>query len=263
MLPAVSEIHPTAIIDSNASLGADCVIGPYCIVEAGVTLGERCRLDAHAVVRSGSELGEDVRVFSGAVIGGEPQDLTFDPRIPSRVVIGAGSVLREGVTVNRSLREGGVTRLGERVYMMAFSHAAHDCRLEEGVVLANGALLAGHVRVGAYAFIGGGAGIHQYCRIGEAVMVGGNASITKDIPPGLSVVDRNHLVGPNLVGLRRRGLSAEEIGIFKRTYRDLYTEPGNIREKARRRLEGEGTAVDLVRRFLAFFGEGTRGFAAP
>ncbi len=259
----MAQIHPTAIIDRKASIGTDCEIGPYCIVEKTAVVGDGCRLGAHAVIRSGVELGARVRVDSGAVIGGEPQDLSFDPRVPSRVWIGADCTLREGVTVNRSLREDCVTRLGERVYMMAFSHAAHDCVLGEGAVLANAALLAGHVQVGAFAFVGGGAGIHQFCRIGEGAMVGGNAAVTKDIPPGLSVVDRNQVVGLNLVGLKRRGISTEEISAFKRVYRELYQEPGNIRQKARRRLDGNHEIPDLIRRFLEFFQEGTRGFVTP
>ncbi len=256
----MDNFHPTAIIDTNASIASDCRIGPYCVVEEGAVLGAGCRLDSHVVIKRRTELGERVKVFSGAVLGGDPQDLSFDPEMCSKVVIGNDCTLREGVTVNRSLTQNGVTRLGERVYMMAFSHAAHDCAIGDRAVLANAALLAGHVSLGAHAFVGGGGAVHQFCRIGEGVMIGGHSSITKDVPPGISVVDRNHVLGLNLVGLKRRGYSAEEINEFKRVFRELYSEPGRIRDRARRRLEANPEAPVLIRRFLEFFQEGTRGF---
>ena len=251
------------MLDRSVTLGNGCEIGPYCVVEPGVVLGAYCRLDSHVVIKRWTRIGDSVRVHSGAIIGGDPQDQSFDPETVSCVEVGAGSVLREGVTVHRSTIGGGVTRLGERVYLMGFAHVAHDCVLGEGVVMANGALLAGHVHVGAYTFVGGGAGIHQFCRIGETVMVGGNAAITKDIPPGLSVVDRNRVIGLNVVGLKRRGLSGADVDAYKKAFREFYAEPGTLREKARRRLNGGATLSEWNRRFFEFFLEGSRGVVVP
>lgn len=263
ILVAVGKIHPSAVIDRNARLGYDCEVGPYSVVEEGAVIGRGCRLDSHVVIKRRTEIGEEVRVSSGAIIGGDPQDLAFDPETVSRVVVGEGSTLREGVTLHRSIKEGGVTAVGKGVFMMAFSHAGHDCRVGDGAVLANGALLAGHVTLGARSFVGGGAGIHQHCRIGECVMVGGNAAITKDVPPGLSVADRNHLIGLNAVGLKRLGFSSEEINAFKTFSRRFYSGEGRIRERARRWLEEEPDMPELCRRFTSFFLEGTRGFVVP
>ncbi len=259
----VGKIHASAIIDRSVSLGNGCEVGPYCVVESDAVLGEHCCLESHVVVKRWSNIGPSVRICSGAVVGGDPQDRSFDSSIASRVEVGADSVLREGVTVHRSTREGGVTRLGERVYLMAFSHVAHDCDVGDDVVMANGALLAGHVHVGARVFIGGGAGIHQFCRLGDTVMVGGNAAITKDIPPGLSVIERNRVLGLNLVGLKRSGLSAGEIDTYKRMLREFYAEPGPLRDKARRHLQDNLAAPEWRRRFFEFFLDGRRGCVFP
>ncbi len=259
----MGKIHASAIVDRSVILGNGCEIGPYSVVEPGVVLDDHCCLESHVVVKRWSHIGSGVRICSGAVVGGDPQDQSFDSSIASRVEVGADSVLREGVTIHRSTSEGGVTRLGRRVYLMAFSHVAHDCVVGDGAVLANAALLAGHVHVGARAFVGGGAGIHQFCRVGDTVMVGGNAAVTKDIPPGLSVVDRNRVLGLNLLGLKRSGLSVAEIDAYKRMFREFYAEPGPLREKARRRLEDNAAAPEWSRRFFEFFLEGRRGFVFP
>ena len=164
-------IHPTAIVSDDAVIGAGSVIGPYSVIEEGVILGENCSVAAHVIVRQGSVLGNEVTVDSFAVIGGLPQSLNFDTAIQSGVRIGDGSVIREGCTISRASSEGGNTVVSGECFLMAQSHIAHDCELGSGVVLANNVMLAGHVKVGAKTFIGGGAGIHpvpvrgrQYCR---------------------------------------------------------------------------------------------------
>lgn len=237
------------------------VIHPSAIVEPGAVLGDGCEIQAHAIVTRHCTLGERVIVHPFAVLGGDPQYLKFDRGIESRVVIGSGSVVREHVTVNRSIHAGVATRLGAGCFLMASSHVAHDCSLGDNVVLANAALLAGHVSVGDNTFVGGGAAVHQFCRIGDGVMVAGHASLTRDIPPGTMVAERDEVIGLNLVGLKRRGVARAAIAELKRAFHDVYFTPGNIREVAARLLGDSAFSSDEAQRFLAFFAAGTRGFA--
>ncbi len=241
-------IHPSAVIH------------PTALVEPGAEVGAGCDIRAYAVVTRFCILGEGVVVHPFAVIGGDPQFLKFDPATPSRVRIGARSVLREHVTVNRSIHAGRETVIGENCFMMAASHAGHDCEVGAHVVFANGALLAGHVQVGVYTFLGGGAAVHQFCRIGESVMVAGHASITRDVPPFTMVAERDALVGCNLVGLRRRGFTSATIAEIKALYRDLFLDGGNPRASAATR-SSTTTGSDEAQRFLDFFATGKRGFA--
>lgn len=256
-------IHSTAILGRTAVVPDDCEIGPYSIIEEGVILSAGCRIGPHVVIRQGSTLGEGVIVHSGAVIGGEPQDLSFEPTIPSGVTIGARTVIREGVTVSRSTRKLEQTVIGPHCYLMASSHVAHDCVLAERVILANAVMLAGYVQVGRHSFLGGGAGVHQFCRIGESVMLGGNASITLDLPPFTMVAERNRLAGLNLIGLKRRGFSSEVIADLKRCFRAVYSDASNPRKAAVAALEQNVAATDEGDFFLGFFTEGKRGFARP
>lgn len=254
-------IHPTAIVSPDAQIGENVEIGPYAIVEGDVQIGEGSKLDSHSIVKSGSRIGKNVLVGNYVVIGGLPQDLGFDPAIPTYAVIGDGTALREGATVNRATQPEGSTVIGENCYLMAQSHVGHDCKLGERVVLANGAMVAGFVAIGSFSFMGGGAGIHQYNRIGEGVMIGGNAAISLDIAPYTIVADRNELFGLNLVGLRRRKVSREHIHALKVCYKDVLVESSNIKEKASEMLQSEYGKIAEVRHFLEFFKSGKRGFA--
>jgi UDP-N-acetylglucosamine acyltransferase len=255
-------IHPTAIVSSQARLGADVAIGPYAIVEDGVELGDGCVLHAHASVRRGSVLGARVQVHPGAVVGGAPQMLKWDESTPSGVRVGSGSVLREGVTINRSTKAGAATVLGAECFVMAMAHVAHDCALEDRVILANNVMLAGHVSVGAGSFLGGGAGVHQFVRIGETVMVSGLSRISKDLPHFTIVGERDEVSGLNQIGLRRRGFSREVIAELKLLFRRVYA-ANNLRAEAASILDSGGVTGAEARRFLEFFTGGKRGIARP
>lgn len=256
-------IHPTAIIGPTAKLPNNCEIGPYSIIEDGVTVGAGCRIGPHVVLRKGTKLGDGVVVHPGAVLGGEPQDVSFDPSIESGVWIGSQTMVRELVTVNRSSKAGEATVIGDHCFLMAASHVAHDCVLGERVVLANAVLLAGHVHVGSYSFFGGSAAVHQFCRVGENVMLGGNAAVTLDLPPYSMVADRNRLAGLNLVGLRRRGFSREVIADLKKCFAVVYHDKSNPRLAAAEALKQETARTEEGRSFLQFFAAGKRGFARP
>ena len=206
-------------------------------------------------------LGAGVVVHPFAVIGGDPQYLSFDPATVSGVRIGAGTVVREHVTVNRSIHPDRSTVVGERCFLMANAHVGHDCAVGDDVVLANNVMLAGHVEVGAFTFVGGGAGIHQFCRLGEGVMVGGLARITRDVAPFLMAVERDEVPGFNLVGLKRRKFSRESVREIKACYARVFA-GGDPREAAAAILQS-GVASAEARRFLEFFAAGKRGFARP
>ena len=238
-------IHPTAIIEPGAELGADCQVHPY------------------AIVKKGSILGDRVAVHPFAVVGGDSQDLKFDPAVPSGVKVGSGTTIRESVTINRSTVEGSCTEVGSDCLLMACCHVAHDCVVGNRVVIANAVLLAGHVHVGDQAILGGGAMFHQFLRIGRGTMVGGGSRCTVDIPPFVMATERDEVIGLNLIGLRRQGHSAEAIRELKEAFREVYFTAGNIREVSAGALAGGKFKEAATRRFLEFFEGGTRGFSRP
>ncbi|MGC6456613.1 MAG: acyl-ACP--UDP-N-acetylglucosamine O-acyltransferase [Coraliomargaritaceae bacterium] len=255
------EIHPTALIAEDVTLGEGCRIGPYAVVESGAVLGRACRLSAHSIVRRGALLGDSVQVDSFSVVGGDPQSIGFDVSTESRVVIGSGVILREGVTIHRPETAGAETVVGDDCFLMAQSHVAHDCHLGEGVIVANNVMLAGHVTVGARSVFGGGAGIHQHCRIGAYSMIAGNASITADVPPYVMAAERSEAHGLNLVGLRRGPFDKEAITDLKRCYRAVFFGGGNLRKKAAdAAAAGECGQSTAGQHFLTFFAQGKRGF---
>lgn len=254
-------IHETAIVDPAAELGVDVRIGPYAVVEAGVTLGDGCELQAHAVLKRGSKLGANCVVSHFAVIGGDPQMSGFDPSLSTGARLGPDSIVRENVTVHRSAFEGKETLLGERALLMVGSHVGHDCVVGNDVILANNALLGGHVALGDHVFVGGGAAFHQFVRVGQSSMVGGGAQVSVDVPPFVTVAERNLACGPNLVGLRRRGFSVEALAEIKSFYRKLFMEGGNPRATAENLLQKTDCPKTVEGRcLLEFFAEGERGF---
>ena len=254
-------IHSTAIIDSHAHLGDDVSVGPYAIVETGVTIGNGSSIESHAVIKKATLLGKGVRVGHFSVVGGDPQQLSFDSSTPSGTEVGDGTRLGEGVTVHRSMYEDGTTFIGRDCFLMGYSHVAHDCRIEDHVVLANGALLGGHVSVGKHVFVGGGAGLHQFTRIGEGSMIGGLAEVSVDVPPQITVSGRNRACGLNLIGLQRRQASQEEIRELKDCYRAILMKKGNPALHAKEILEHSvPPKTPLGHSFVKFFLKGERGF---
>ena len=236
-------------------------IHPTAIVEPGAQLGEGCVIHSGAIVRSGAILGERVVVHPYAVVGGDPQVLRFDPAVQTGARIGAGTIIREYVTVNRSTEKGAFTEVGSNCLLMACSHVAHDTTVGNNVVVANAVLLAGHIVVGNNVVLGGGSAYHQFSRIGEGSMVGGLARITLDIPPYVMVTERNEVSGLNLIGLRRRGASRDAISELKEAYRLVYFRTGNIREIAANAVSGGAFKSEEALRFLQFITAGTRGIA--
>lgn len=256
-------IHETAIISSQADIGGDVEIGAFAIVESDVTVEAGSKIAAHAILKTGTRIGRSVTVESFCVIGGLPQDLSFDASLNTYAKIGDRTVVREGSTINRATLEGGATSVGEDCFLMALTHLGHDCRVGDRVVIGNNSLLGGFVTVGDDAFLGGASGIHQFCRIGEGVMFGGDSTATVDVPPFTMFAERNTLFGLNLVGLRRRGHSRDSIKALKACYAGLYAQRVNLKESAEEMLRSELAEHAECAAFLAFFADGTRGFAQP
>jgi UDP-N-acetylglucosamine acyltransferase len=228
----LAKIHPTAIIEPGASIGADVAIGPYCCVGADVTLGDRVQLYSHIVVAGRTEIGDDTRVFPFASIGHPPQDLKYKGE-PSTLVVGRNNVIREHVTMNPGTEGGGmVTRVGDGCLFMVGSHVAHDCKIGDQVIMANNATLGGHVEIGDFAILGGLSAVHQFVRIGRHAMIGGMSGVEQDVIPYGSVMgDRARLSGLNIVGLKRRGFSRENIHALRTAYRLLFAQEGAFAER--------------------------------
>ena len=216
MQQTLASIHP------DAKIGKDVVIGPFVTIEEDVIIGDGTRIDSNASILKGSRIGKNCHICSGAVIGGEPQDLKFRGEY-STAEIGDNTTIREFVTVNRGTASRGKTVVGNNCLIMAYSHIAHDCILKNNIIVANASQIAGEVEIDNFATIGGGTLMHQFSKIGTHVMIQGGSHINKDVPP-YAVVGRIPTVfaGINLIGLRRRGFSAEQIENIQNMYRIIY-----------------------------------------
>jgi UDP-N-acetylglucosamine acyltransferase len=216
------KIHPTAVIDPSVHLPSELEIGPYAIVEAGVTLAAGVRILAHAQILSGTQIGARVSIGQASIIGGAPQDINFQADTPSGVIIGAHTIIREHVTINRASVSGGLTRLGEKNFLMAGCHLGHDVVIGDHNVIANHVMFAGFVQMGNRCFIGGGTGFHQFVRVGDLVMLQGNGGFTQDVPPYALGSQINLIHGLNTVGLKRAGFSPAVRSEIKQVYRLLW-----------------------------------------
>jgi UDP-N-acetylglucosamine acyltransferase len=228
----MADIHPTAIVSPDAEFGASVSIGPYCIVGAGVKLGDKVRLRSHVVIEGDTTLGAGCEVFPFSTLGLPPQDLKYKGE-PSRIEIGSGTVIREHVTVHPGTKGGTLlTTVGAKCLIMVGAHIAHDCRVGNNVVMANNATLGGHVHVGDFVILGGLAGVHQFVRIGHHAMVGGLSGVENDVIPYGSVMgNRAYLSGLNIIGLKRRGFSRDDIHALRAAYRLMFAEEGTMSER--------------------------------
>jgi len=248
----MTEIDPTARIESGAAIGPDIEIGPYCVVGRNVAIGAGCRLIAHVHVAGHTSIGPRTVIYPFASLGTPPQSVRYRGG-PTRLVIGAQCQIREGVTMNIGTEDGGgLTSVGDRGFFMVGSHVAHDCTVGNDVTFANNAVLAGHVVIGDNVVLGGQAAIHQHVRIGEGAMIGGMTGVSADVVP-FALVFGNHgsLVGLNRVGLHRRGVSHADLRRLRRAYSMLFYGQGPFAERAESiSLEFEGDPI--VGKIIAF-----------
>ncbi len=215
-------IHPSAIVDPSAEIHPEAEIGPYCRVGAGCKLAENNVLMQGAILGPNTEAGPGNVFHYHSLVGGDPQYLGFDPDTASGTLIGQGNHFREFSQVHRGLKDGGHTVLGNRNFIMATAHIAHDCVFGDDNVLANYSGLAGHVVVGNRCFISGHVGVHQFCRIGDLAMIGGSGKVPKDVPPFMILKHYGLIVGVNVVGLRRAGVGTEARLALKDAYREIF-----------------------------------------
>lgn len=215
-------IDPTARVHPGAEIGEGAVIGPHVVIGEHVKIGQRCRIGASSVIDGWTEIGDECEVYPFGSLGLIPQDLKFKGE-ETRLVVGRGNVFREFVTIHRGTRGGGgITRIGDRNFFMAYSHVAHDCTIGNETIFANGATLAGHVFVDDFATIGAFSGVHQFCRVGRHAFIGGYSVITKDpLPFGKTVGNRGRTFGLNTIGLVRRGFPADVVKKLRKAYRYL------------------------------------------
>lgn len=252
-------IHPTAVVAPGAELDDDVEIGPYAIIGPHVRLGRGTVVGPHAVIDGRTTLGTGNRVFPHASLGTVPQDLKYRGE-PAELVLGNDNIVREFATLQIGTAGGGmVTRVGDGNLFMNFTHVAHDCRVGNRNVLANGAQLGGHVTIEDHAVVGALAGVHQFVRIGESAMVAAGAMVSQDVPPFCNVAgDRARLHGLNLVGLRRRGFEADAVRDLKRAYRLLFLSQLRV-EEAAERIRAEVPASPAVTHLVEFVRTSTRG----
>jgi len=245
-------IHQTAVIDPSAKLHESVEVGAYSIVGPGVEIGADSRIGHHVVIEGPTTLGTGCRVFPFASLGLEPQDKKFHGE-QSRLEIGDQNTIREYVTINRGTEVGGgVTRLGNHGWIMAYCHIAHDCIVGDHVTMSNGATLGGHVVVKDYATLGGLTGVHQFCRIGEYAITGGQSMINLDVVPfAIAAGNRAKLAGVNYIGLDRRGFTSAEIDIINQAFK-IFFKSGLTRDDALVRLRKEFPNSDHIQMLVEF-----------
>jgi UDP-N-acetylglucosamine acyltransferase len=246
------DIHPTAVVDPNADLAPGVVVHPYCIIGPHVKIGEGTTIGPHAVIDGWTTIGARNRIHPFVSIGQPPQDVTYCGE-ETRVVIGDDNIIREYVSIHRgTVRGGGVTRVANHNFLMALVHIAHDCVLGSHVILANGVMLAGHVHIDDHAVLGGLVGVHQFVRIGTHAYVGGMSGVSQDIPPYTLVAGEHaKLHGLNLVGLKRRDVTAESVRALKKSYKVLFRSKLTTRE-AIQQIRDEGETASEVETLLRF-----------
>ena len=264
-LQAVSNIHPTAIVDPRAEIDATASIGPYSVIGAHVVIGAGTTVGPHCVIDGRTTLGRDNHIFQFNSIGAIPPDKKYAGE-PTELVIGDRNTIRAFCTLNLGVPQaGGITTVGNDNWIMAYTHIAHDCHVGNHTTLANNTTLAGHVHLGDWVTVGGLTGIHQFVKIGAHAMVGFASAVAQDVPPFM-LVDGNPLAvrGYNLVGLRRRGFSAERLGAVKQMHKMLYRQ-GLTLEAARAAiadlLQSVPEAAGDVAMMEQFLADATRGIA--
>jgi UDP-N-acetylglucosamine acyltransferase len=252
-------IDPRAVIDPAARIGNNVVIGAFSVIGANVQIDDDTWIGPHVVINGPTKIGKQNRIFQFASIGEVPQDKKFHGE-SSTLEIGDRNTIREFVTINRGTDDGGgVTRIGDDNWLMAYIHIAHDCLLGNAITMANAASLAGHVRVDDYAILGGFTLVHQFCSIGSYSFCGMGSAISKDVLPYLMVSGnpaQTH--GLNLEGLKRRNTDKETMQALREAYRIIYRSGHTVKE-AKLHLTGLAEQFEPVARMVAFLDQSERG----
>jgi UDP-N-acetylglucosamine acyltransferase len=252
------QIHPTAIIDPGAGIGAGTMVGPYCVIGADVMLGPNCWLQHQVTLCGPMKAGAKNKFYAYCSIGQQTQDLKYQGE-PTYLEIGDDNTFREFVTISRSTSIQGKTRIGNGGTFLAYSHIAHDCVVGDAVVFSNNGTLAGHVEVGDHAVIGGLTAVHQFCRLGRFAITGGCSKIVQDVPPFM-IADGNpaEIRGINLVGLERKNFPAESVKLIKEAFRLIYRSKYNTRQ-AVEAMRKELPQTEEIAEIIEFIQQSERG----
>ena len=259
MINPTAKIHPQAIVEEGAKIGAEVVIGPFCIIGSDVEIGDRTVLHSHIVVKGHTKIGCDNQIFQFASIGEANQDLKYNGE-PTKTIIGDRNRIRESVTIHRgTVQGGGVTRIGDDNLLMINAHIAHDCQIKNRCILANNATLAGHVELDDFVIVGGMSAIHQFVVVGAHVMLGGGSMVSQDVPPYV-MAQGNHAqpFGVNLEGLKRRGFDKPALHAIRNVYKLIYRS-GKTLDEVIPEIERIAETEASVSFFLSFFKRWTRG----
>jgi UDP-N-acetylglucosamine acyltransferase len=247
------KIHPSAIVEDGAQLADDVEVGPFCVVGASVILHEGVRLLSHVTVSGRTDIGPRTVIYPNAVLGGEAQmRKESPPHVGLRV--GADNIIREGVTLSMGSGAGsGTTVIGDRCYLMAYSHVGHDGRVGNDVTLSNGVLLAGHVEIGDGAIFGGLAAMQQFGRVGRYAFISGLSGVSTDvIPYGIAIGLHVRLGGLNLVGLRRRNIPRANIHALRAAYRFIFVDHNEPVQERARQAAAKWPGVPEVEEVISF-----------
>jgi UDP-N-acetylglucosamine acyltransferase len=255
-----ARIHPTAVISPDAKLAASVQVGPYTVIEGDVAIGPDCVIRPHVHLMGPLTMGRGNHVHTGAVLGERPQHLKYNDE-PTSVEIGDYNVFREHVTVHRGTSHSWVTKIGSHNFLMAGCHIAHDCRVGDRCIFANGALLAGHCVVEDGAYMSGNSAIHQFARVGRLAMLSGCSISAKDIPPFAIMQGVNCIVGVNVVGMHRAGMSHEQVNAVRQAFHILFYE-GKTLPIAMAQVDKELGRIDAIAELLAFIRGSTRGISS-
>lgn len=263
-MTAETFIHPAAVVEEGAKLGAGVRIGPFCHVSADSVLGDNVELVSHVSVMAGTTLGAGCKIYPNAVLGAPPQNMKHKGG-RTTLIIGSNCIIREGVTMHTgSDSSRGTTTVGDDGFFMAYAHIAHDCEVGNKVTMANGATLGGHVELGHGVTIGGLTAIHQFVRIGDSAFIGGCSAVVGDVIPfAIAVGNRAGLRGLNVVGLRRSGLSRAELQELRRAYNMIFDRAQTVAEnveRARNEFTGSPTAMKIIDFITS---RGKRHYAVP
>lgn len=252
-------VHPTAIVADGAKLGEGVSIGAYSLVGEHVRIGAGTTVGPHVVITGHTTIGRNNRIFQFSSLGEQPQDKKYAGE-PTELRIGDDNTIREFCTFNTgTVQGGGITRIGDDNWIMAYVHVAHDCAIGNHTILANNAALAGHVTIHDHAILGGFALIHQFCEIGEHAFVSFASHVNQSVPPYVTVSgEKASVKGINTEGLRRRGFTSEQIQNVRRAYRTLYRS-GLTLEEARESLREMAEGADEIRLLVDFLGHVERG----
>jgi UDP-N-acetylglucosamine acyltransferase len=254
-----AQIHPTAIISSEADIGPNVRIGPYVVIDGNVKVGSECAIGPHVHLVGSLTMGQGNQVGTGTVIGSDPQHLAYT-REQSRTEVGDFNIFREHVTIHRGshVKDWGVTRIGNRNYFMSHSHVAHDCSVGNDCILVNGALMGGHSEIQDRVFLSGNTVIHQFCRMGRLSLLMGLEGIGKDVPPFFTVKNHRELLGVNAVGMKRAGIPTADITVVRKAYHILYRSD-LLQKQAIEKLTETLGGHPLVAEILQFIKSSRRG----